>query len=316
MSAQGARGRETSLGIGYVDEPLQRGVHRIGAGRPGKAPQGTPNKLPQRSQAGSHQWISELARLLSRRDPRQAARNPPDKFAGGSRLAKDRQNGSNPPHRLRSAPIVRPPSMWFSWSPKSRPTRETSPGSAPRRGRPCTSSASSAFASTRSPLRRAGIDYWHLVEVRQHLDLAHFRHALPDARWILLSASAKKCYLDASFRPGDALIFGRESVGLSDDATRRSPGFGARNSYARAPSARSTWPMRLRSWSTRRFGRWARSRRRSWASAGSPACGPWRPVKSPEMVDRFSGGDAHGLRDGFVERGAGRGGRGAGRGRG
>jgi tRNA (cytidine/uridine-2'-O-)-methyltransferase len=66
-------------------------------------------------------------------------------------------------------------------------------------------------------VRRAGIDYWHLVEVHQHLDLVHFRHALPGARWILFSASAERSYLDAAFRPGDALLFGRESVGLPDD---------------------------------------------------------------------------------------------------
>jgi tRNA (cytidine/uridine-2'-O-)-methyltransferase len=66
-------------------------------------------------------------------------------------------------------------------------------------------------------VRRAGIDYWHLVQVHQHLDLAHFRHALPDARWLLFSASAERSYLDADVRPGDALLFGRESVGLPDD---------------------------------------------------------------------------------------------------
>jgi tRNA (cytidine/uridine-2'-O-)-methyltransferase len=63
-------------------------------------------------------------------------------------------------------------------------------------------------------VRRAGLDYWHLVQVRQHLDLAHFRHALPDARWVLFSATSQKSYLDAQYRPGDALIFGKESVGL------------------------------------------------------------------------------------------------------
>jgi tRNA (cytidine/uridine-2'-O-)-methyltransferase len=72
-------------------------------------------------------------------------------------------------------------------------------------------------------VRRAGIDYWHLVHVRRHLDLAHFRQALPDARWVLLSASAERSYLDAQFQPGDALIFGKESVGLPDDLLARYP---------------------------------------------------------------------------------------------
>ena len=70
-------------------------------------------------------------------------------------------------------------------------------------------------------VRRAGLDYWHLVDVRQHVDLAHFRHKEPEARWFLLSASAEQSYLDAQFRPGDALIFGRESVGLPQDLLAR-----------------------------------------------------------------------------------------------
>jgi tRNA (cytidine/uridine-2'-O-)-methyltransferase len=79
------------------------------------------------------------------------------------------------------------------------------------------------FRIDEKAVRRAGIDYWHLVEVRQHLDLAHFRNAVPDARWILLSASAEKSYLDAAFRPGDAVIFGRESVGLADELLAAHP---------------------------------------------------------------------------------------------
>jgi tRNA (cytidine/uridine-2'-O-)-methyltransferase len=72
-------------------------------------------------------------------------------------------------------------------------------------------------------VRRAGIDYWHLVRCERHLDLAHFSHAMPSARWILMSASAERSYLDANFRPGDALIFGRESVGLSQQLLDEHP---------------------------------------------------------------------------------------------
>ena len=79
------------------------------------------------------------------------------------------------------------------------------------------------FRVDEKSVRRAGIDYWHLVRVERHLDLAHFRNAAPDARWILLSASAERSYLDAAFRPGDALIFGRESVGLPDELLAEHP---------------------------------------------------------------------------------------------
>jgi tRNA (cytidine/uridine-2'-O-)-methyltransferase len=73
------------------------------------------------------------------------------------------------------------------------------------------------FRIDEKAVRRAGIDYWHLVEIRRHLDLSHFRHALPGARCLLLSASGERSYLEADFRAGDALVFGRESVGLPDE---------------------------------------------------------------------------------------------------
>jgi tRNA (cytidine/uridine-2'-O-)-methyltransferase len=66
-------------------------------------------------------------------------------------------------------------------------------------------------------VRRAGLDYWHLVDVHRHLDLAHFQHAFPDARLFLFSARSARSYLDADVAPGDALVFGRESVGLSPE---------------------------------------------------------------------------------------------------
>ena len=70
-------------------------------------------------------------------------------------------------------------------------------------------------------VRRAGVDYWHLVDVRQHVDFAHFVHAFgqasPTGKLHLFTAHAKRSYLSASFAPGDALVFGRESVGLSEE---------------------------------------------------------------------------------------------------
>jgi tRNA (cytidine/uridine-2'-O-)-methyltransferase len=67
-------------------------------------------------------------------------------------------------------------------------------------------------------VRRAGVDYWDLVDVRQHLDFAHFEHAFrsesPGGKLHLFSAIAKRSYLEVEFAKGDALVFGRESVGL------------------------------------------------------------------------------------------------------
>lgn len=101
---------------------------------------------------------------------------------------------------------------------------------------PNTGSVARLCAATASPLhlvgplgfridehsvRRAGVDYWHLVDVRRHLDFAHFMHAFenesPGGKLHLFSAVTSKSYLDAGFAKGDALVFGKESVGLPDD---------------------------------------------------------------------------------------------------
>jgi tRNA (cytidine/uridine-2'-O-)-methyltransferase len=76
-------------------------------------------------------------------------------------------------------------------------------------------------------VRRAGVDYWHLVDVRRHVDFEHFLHAWrkesPGGRLHLFSAIATTSYLDAGFAPGDALVFGRESVGLPEELLARFP---------------------------------------------------------------------------------------------
>lgn len=76
-------------------------------------------------------------------------------------------------------------------------------------------------------VRRAGLDYWHLVDVRTHLDYEHFLHAFraesPEGRVFAFSAIAARNYTKAEFRPGDALVFGKESIGLSEEILAKHP---------------------------------------------------------------------------------------------
>ena len=72
-------------------------------------------------------------------------------------------------------------------------------------------------------VRRAGLDYWHLVEVIQHETLAlaekRVQELSPErspTTWFF-SGHARRSYLDASFQLGDALVFGKESVGLPEE---------------------------------------------------------------------------------------------------
>ena len=63
-------------------------------------------------------------------------------------------------------------------------------------------------------VRRAGLDYWDLVEIHRHESFKAFEESDPHRRIHLFSATASRSYLEAAFEPGDALVFGRESVGL------------------------------------------------------------------------------------------------------
>ena len=70
------------------------------------------------------------------------------------------------------------------------------------------------FRIDEQSVRRAGLDYWDLVDIRRHESFDAFEKSAPAARIHFFSATASRSYLQAEFAPGDALVFGRESVGL------------------------------------------------------------------------------------------------------
>lgn len=71
------------------------------------------------------------------------------------------------------------------------------------------------FRVDEKAVRRAGLDYWHLVDVRQHADWAAFSQSLePAARLHFFTGKASRSFYDALYQAGDYLVFGRESRGL------------------------------------------------------------------------------------------------------
>lgn len=77
------------------------------------------------------------------------------------------------------------------------------------------------FRIDEQAVRRAGLDYWHLVELAEHPSFDHFASAHPESRRVLFTAHARRSHVELAFRPGDALVFGRESVGLPEDLLER-----------------------------------------------------------------------------------------------
>ena len=73
------------------------------------------------------------------------------------------------------------------------------------------------FDISEKAVRRAGLDYWHLVDVRVYDDLADFFQKNPVAQMWCLSTKAPRCYTEAAFQDECYLLFGKETKGLPED---------------------------------------------------------------------------------------------------
>jgi tRNA (cytidine/uridine-2'-O-)-methyltransferase len=73
------------------------------------------------------------------------------------------------------------------------------------------------FATDDRALQRAGLDYWAEVEVRLWDSLGALQAAQsPPARYFYLTTKSDRPYFAERFRPGDFLVFGRETKGLPE----------------------------------------------------------------------------------------------------
>lgn len=73
------------------------------------------------------------------------------------------------------------------------------------------------FTMTDAQLRRAGLDYHDLATVSVHADLDALWVAVLPARVFAFTARGETSYADVAYRDGDALMFGPEPTGLSDE---------------------------------------------------------------------------------------------------
>jgi tRNA (cytidine/uridine-2'-O-)-methyltransferase len=70
-------------------------------------------------------------------------------------------------------------------------------------------------------LKRAGLDYWKEVDVRVWDSLGELQSAqTANARYFFLTTKSQRPYYSVAFRPGDFLVFGRETKGLPESLLR------------------------------------------------------------------------------------------------
>ncbi|MDQ6967419.1 MAG: tRNA (cytidine(34)-2'-O)-methyltransferase [Mariprofundaceae bacterium] len=71
------------------------------------------------------------------------------------------------------------------------------------------------FELSDKQLRRAGLDYWEWLQVKEYDDWSQLcENIQAEGAWYALSTKATKTIWDVSFKAGDVLVFGPESRGL------------------------------------------------------------------------------------------------------
>ena len=59
-------------------------------------------------------------------------------------------------------------------------------------------------------LKRAGLDYWHFLNIKYYENLEDFFEQNKDGRFFYLSSKGAASYTDVGFKDGDFLLFGKE----------------------------------------------------------------------------------------------------------
>ena len=112
-------------------------------------------------------------------------------------------------------------------------------------------------------LRRSGLDYHDLADLKVHANLDACLEQLKGARLFVVETDAGRCYGDVRYRAGDAFLFGPETRGLPQHTRELA-----------SPDHRLVIPMRAQSRSINLSNAVALVLFEAWRQIGFAGCGP------------------------------------------
>lgn len=65
-------------------------------------------------------------------------------------------------------------------------------------------------------LKRAGLDYWDLVEIKYYDSFDELREQNPDAKFFYSTTKAKQTHSDVKYEENSFIVFGKETKGLPE----------------------------------------------------------------------------------------------------
>lgn len=98
------------------------------------------------------------------------------------------------------------------------------PGNTGNIGRTCVATGTSlhlieplGFQLDEKSVKRAGMDYWHLLDLHRYVNFGDFQAKHPGAKIWMATTKAKKSYTEVEFGPDDFIMFGKESAGIPEE---------------------------------------------------------------------------------------------------
>lgn len=88
-------------------------------------------------------------------------------------------------------------------------------------------------------LKRAGLDYWHLLDITYYCNLDDFFERNKDGNFYYFSTKATHLYSDIEYPDNCYLVFGKETAGLPEELLYRNPDTSVRLPMINDASARS-----------------------------------------------------------------------------
>ncbi|RAP19267.1 tRNA (cytidine(34)-2'-O)-methyltransferase [Brevibacillus laterosporus] len=99
------------------------------------------------------------------------------------------------------------------------------------------------FSTDDKALKRAGLDYWHAVNISYYDNFEHFAHVheYKTDRFFFVETNGTRPYSEIDFQPGDFIILGKETSGIPQEIMDRyNP-----NQIVRIPMGGATRSMNL-----------------------------------------------------------------------
>lgn len=98
------------------------------------------------------------------------------------------------------------------------------PGNTGNIGRTCVATGTSlhlieplGFRLDEKSLKRAGMDYWPLLDVHRYVNFQNFQSQNPGVKIWMATTKARQMYTEVAYGPDDFIMFGKESAGIPEE---------------------------------------------------------------------------------------------------